>query len=348
MTANCSLKQWVRELSVRFLSQQAHARVAHAYNKVAARFVERRFRKPSDGRLFFSLPLVYISQSPRSGGTFLRNVFDGHRQCLVAPHELSWDKKGFAWDASLEGLVWAEAYERLCDPWLDHAIVNGLDKRHPFAFNRSLQKAYFRRFAAAAPAHERRYADCYLSSLFNAWMDYQNLYGPQKKYFVAFCPGHRRNTEHADRFFAFYPDGYRIHCVRDPLNWWASEKHYGANAKRPEDYLSLWADTVRSGMECVRKHPERYVLVCFEKILLDMEGFVRRICARLGLEADPIMFTPTINNMPRRANTSFGKGKTGVDTTAVDRGRQCLDPGEQEHILELAGDLYEQAAAMSL
>ena len=36
------------------------------------------------------LPLVMISQAPRSGGTLLAQLFDGHPDLLVFPHELKW------------------------------------------------------------------------------------------------------------------------------------------------------------------------------------------------------------------------------------------------------------------
>ncbi len=129
----------LRNLSLRHLSPQTHLRLARRYNRVAAAIVELHNRKSLDSVVNCGLPLVYISQPPRTGGTLLRSLFDGHPSCFVFPDELGWQRNGFDWDASLERATSArQAYALLYDPAIEQCIVSGVKKRYPFRFNRHL------------------------------------------------------------------------------------------------------------------------------------------------------------------------------------------------------------------
>jgi len=56
---------------------------------------------------------------------------------------------------------------------------------------------------------EREVLDCYMTSLFNAWLDNQNLRGVEKRWVVAFSP-RRAWGDGLDRFESIYPDGRLI------------------------------------------------------------------------------------------------------------------------------------------
>ena len=340
------VKESLREFSQAHLSQAKYAQAAYYYNRIAAKLVEFRYKKPADSIVHCGVPLIYISQPARSGGTFLRNLFDGHRQCLVFPHELSWQKNGFQFDISLNDIHDARLiYKMLQDRWVYHAIVNGLDKRYPFCFNTRLQKKIFLSFSPEHQQNERYWLDVYLTSFFNAWIDYQNLYGPEKKYCVAFCPWNIDDENEVKNFFTYYPDGFRFQILRDPLNWWASVKYYRTNPDERyfDRYSSRWINAAKAGIQFTEKYPDRYFLLSFEELIQHPEPLLKTLCGKIGLPYDDIMRIPTINNIPRASNTSFGSGRYGIDSSVTDRSRRSLSEQESKDVRDQTESLYRQA-----
>jgi len=66
-----------------------------------------------------------------------------------------------------------------------------------------------------------------------------------------------------------------------------------------------------------------------------------------GLLALAVLLTPTLNGRPIRANSSFPVERNGVLTERTIAYRDRLDAETIAQIEELAGDLYERAAARS-
>jgi hypothetical protein len=337
----------LRNKSLTTLSQDNHVRLAIAYNSVAARFVERSIKKPLNNIVNCGLPLVYISQPPRSGGTLLRSIFDVHPLCCVFPHELSWQKNGFHWESSLDQFKSPRsAYRLLYDRWIDPAIVRGISRKYPFHFNRQLQKKIFfdDDIQNLHPTENRIWLDKYMTSFFNAWVDYRNLYGQNNKFCIAFCPWNFVSTDEIERFYNFYPDGFRIQVIRNPLGWWASERNYGSSKKRLCDYLeSRWIRSITVGMQAREMFPERYILVSFDQMIRRPEYSLTKLCAKLDLPFDRKMLVPTINEIPTTANTSFGIGQVGFDASVLDRWRSHLPEEEVDEIKEGAMHLYEES-----
>ena len=323
------------------LSQSTYVKIAGYYHSCMARVVERRTRKSVETPVPCDQPLVYFSQPPRSGGTLMRNLFDGHPHCHGYPHELSWEKNGYRW-GSIRQMSATSVYERLYGRWLDKAIVTGLDKKYPFHFNRTLQKSLFSRLAGSGEEEEREWLDTYMTSFFNAWIDYQSLYG-EKKFVVAFCPWSLRAVDPIDRFFSVYPEGFRVQVVRNPLGWWASEKKYGSHSKSVEEYLhDRWIQSVETGLRAESKHEEKYVFLHFDDLIRSPEVSMQTLAERLGLRYTPELTRPTINQIPRTSNTSFGPGKRSLDPSVLDRWRDFLEPEEVEKIRSETKTLYRR------
>lgn len=338
----------IRKFFLKKLSVEQYMLWARRYNDLLSPFRERHMQRPIDGHVIdCDLPLIYISQSPRCGGTLTRNLLDGHPQLHVYPSELSWQKNGFDWG---EGLLNDQrTLLSLRDGWLTNAIRYGVDRRIPFYFNRRIQKKLF---VGSSAKGTRAVLGRYLTSFFNAWTNYQGLYGT-KKYCAAFCPWNSADKESVNRFFQIYPDGFRIHIIRNPHAWWASEKSYTEEGKSLDHYLNQnWLSSVSDAIDRHKERPERYLLLSYDQLCLSPESTMRELCKRLELVMDPILLSPTVNRMPRRANTSHDDGKAkgaiSISSASLRNWEKVLTQDEVAKITDRTATLYQSALDLCL
>jgi hypothetical protein len=298
-------------------------------------------------------PLVLCSQVQRSGGTLLSQLFDGHPECHAHPHEI---KIGYPREADWPPLDLTrseEWFERLFEKKALTHLLEGYQKRgaklegktypsydvFPFLFLPRLQKAIFDACAAGA-ATERDVFDAYFTSYFNAWVDNQNLYMGPKKAVTGFTPRLAMDPANRDKFFDAYPDGTLIAIVREPASWYESAIKY--SLKRFPDVetaLGLWRESAEAALD------GRVVVVTYERLVSDTEEAMTRIAERIGIAMSPVLLAPTFNGRPIRANSAEEVAQHGILRS---RRESSLDPQTKGRVAELAGDLYERAAAASL
>ncbi len=334
------LRNKIRSFFLHNLDKNVYKKLAERYNDFTANYKEFKYRKTFDQDIVnCNYPLVYISQPPRCGGTITRNLFDGHPLFYVFPYELSWEKNGYHWEETLG--INKSTLHVLKDKWISHAINHGFDKQIPFYFNRDTQR---RIFLNQQSNSSREVLGAYFTSFFNAWINYQNLRG-DKKYCIAFCPWTIIDKDSVDRFFNIYPDGYRIHIIRNPLAWWASEKSYEKNSvKDINDYLeSHWIFSTNMALYLYKNYPGKYILVDYDQLIKHTQNSMGQICHALNVPFDSALLVPTLNNTQRASNTSHGKQKTSIDTSSLDKWQDLLDKSEVEIIKRKALDLYKRA-----
>lgn len=338
------VRKWIRHA----ISPPRYANVAAKLNYCIAGITQLRVQKPLSYPVECMQPLIYISEPPRSGGTLMRSLLDGHKQLHVFPHELSFDKKEIYW--AFEGfadLPTKNIFRSLRDEWTDHFFTNGIDRLYPFYFNRRIQWKFFKQMLPNIEKRNgRAIADAYISSFFNAWIDYQGLYGYDKRYKTAFCPW-PVNIKEADirRFFDVYPEGYRIHVVRDPFSWWASyrtfhrEKEFGA---LPIDgnFDKIWLNNCNLAKKLGAEMPDRYIVVLFEDLLREPQRVMCDLAERVGIDFHPCMLEPAINNIPKKSNSTHSSGKFGFDAKVLERWKTILPETEVIRIKELVGEDY--------
>jgi hypothetical protein len=293
-------------------------------------------------------PLVLVSQIQRSGGTLLSQLFDGHPECHAHPHEL---KIGYPREANWPQIDLADpaaTFERLFEKKALTHFQSGYrkpgakeDERveahdvFPFMFLPRVQKAIFDACAAGATT-EREVLDAYFTSYFNAWLDNQNLYTGPKKAVTGFTPRLAMDAQNRDRFFAAYPDGTLVSIVREPNEWWASAARYSPRRFPDVDTaLGLWRSSTEAALD------ERVVAVTYDRLVEQTEDVMAGLTERIGIAMSAALLQPTFNGRPIRANSAEEVTQYGVLAT---RERPAGDP----RVAELAGDLYEQAAAASV
>ena len=204
-------------------------------------------------------PIILISQIQRSGGTMLSRLLDDHPQILAHPYELSWGRpEKWHWPDPDPGARPRDLFAQLTQDWVirlsRRAYYKKGEKRrvtiHPFIFDYPLQRDLFQQLMQERPpSSPRGVLDHYLTSLFNAWYDYQNLYrGGDKRFVSAFTPRVLMEPLSVERFDRQYPDGLVLSSVRHPAGWYASairhkyEERYGSLAA----VLDLWLRSTRT------------------------------------------------------------------------------------------------------
>lgn len=290
-------------------------------------------------------PLVLVTQIQRSGGTLVTQLFDGHPGLHVHPSELHIGKPKWTWPSFSPDSPAAELYLQLREaPVLKHGksgyqklspaeIATNPDHRElvlPFIFFEPLQRELFEKDLARQPAPTRRSVlDAYVTSYFNAWLDYGGLYRDPAtvKYWMAFIPRFLADPNNVTAFFSDYPDGRMIVPIRDPVSWYASARAHEDQYADLDAALSLWLTCNNNALDAAEAAPERFLFVRLEGLIAKTRRNLRRITEFLGVDEHPATLQPTFNGMPVVSDSSFGS-VTGIDPTALDRSDRVNDEAQ--------------------
>jgi hypothetical protein len=301
-------------------------------------------------------PLFLISQAQRSGGSLLLRLLDGHPECNVVPFQL----RGLDEVAKRPPTNLEEAWKKFYDPKLalryeaghrqrKHDILRD-EETFSFDLQPELQRAIFDACAGGREPSLRNLFDCYFTSYFNAWLDYDNLMTGEKRWVVGFEPGVARSLSRRTAVRNLYPDGRVVSIVRDPWSWYASARRWEARWAEREAALDHWCSVAGGTLKWQRKQSKQrreVRLVTFEKLLTETEETMRRIARWIGIEFRPELTRPTFNGRPIKANTSFSDVQTEVSTAPLERAQGELSADDVDYIEARAGELYRTMAKKS-
>lgn len=309
-------------------------------------------------------PLVLISQVNRSGGTLLSQLFSGHPQCHVHPGELliGFPKKEF-WPTLDLGADPAQWFALLSEKHTPEYARDGFIKvpprlrdrydraaiTHPFAFVPTLQRDIFdATLAETGAATQRAILDAYMTSYFNAWLDYQNLHARDARLVVGFVPRLVGVADSVDRFFRDYPEGRLISIVRDPCSWFVSwQRKKPEERPHPESGMPRWKASAEGMLRNRERYGERVRLLRFETLLSETEPTMRGLAEWLGLDFDPILLRPTFQTIDIGANSSDRvEEMAGVLASPLARSSQ-LPETHTHYIREQTLALYERVLAVT-
>lgn len=325
------------------------------------RFLRNPQRKTSIGaiarqRLNWTVPvtqpMLLCSQIQRSGGTLFARLFDGHPACFVHPFELKWGKpKKWHWPRVNGSVASAsELLAQLDEEWPAKFAADGYRKYspsmrqaeppyYPFLFDVELHEAIFAETLSRHETHSQRdLLNAYLTALFNAWLDYQNLYRLPKKWVTGFVPKLVMAPESVDGFFADYPDGLLVTIVRDPGSWLASIVGHSP-ATRDQSILGSWVASAQASVRAHRDRPDGVIVLVFEDLVHRTEAVMRMLCARMDLEFDDVLLQPTYNSMPVLSDSSHVPAM-GVDSQVTSRYRDVLTPEQLDVVARTATPCY--------
>ena len=274
----------------------------------------------SENVLPVTSPLALISQIQGSGGTLLSQLFDGHPELHVHPHELlighpekhNWPRI----DLSDGPEKWFEVlFEDIVSRYNREGYKMEKEDKEtfPFVFISSLQREIFLNCIDSVQSITMRDVfDSYMTSYFNAWLSNQN-YNGQKKSVTAFSPRLAMTRENMESFFEVYPDGRLISVVRDPRSWFAS-----ASTKWPERYgdvgraASPWNEGVQAILWNKERYGDRVCLIKFEDLVSQTEAVMRYLADFLAIEFNDILLVPTFNKFPIKEDTTFKTENHGI------------------------------------
>jgi sulfotransferase family protein len=339
------------------------------------RDLERALRPRRENVVPVGEPLALICQAQRSGGTLLARLFDGHPQCHAHPHELhigerrphTWpdfplDEQPEAWFSKLEEEKLTSLFSKgrskiplkrpgdnRQESFYPFLLAPGEKTKgsYPFLLPPAFQRLLFlEEVERRRPIEsEREILDCYMTSLFNGWLDNQNLRGTEKRWVVAFSP-RRAWGDGLDRLFQIYPDGRLISILRDPLSWYASAQGRDPEADT-ETLLEHWQRSAREMIEASSRYGDQVCIVRFDELLLDTPAAMKRLADFLEIDFHPALTTPTFNGYPVGANSSYEERRTGVVTDPVERYKEVLSTEQQDLVREHCEQLHQEALALT-
>lgn len=298
-------------------------------------------------------PLLLISQLPRSGGSLLSQLLDGHPQLLVHPWEMTIGYPGKSNWPDLDTREPADRlFARLFDPELGHFAAKGYLKRGKVKqkqkrldFNYSPLEHYLNFVASVKSCRKSRdVLDAYFDAFFRAW--HHALKSIQDAVYVAgFVPRLGVYRPSVAGFFDDYPDGRLISIIRDPADWFASRRAHTKNgAVRYDDVdeeMHLWGRMADNALHYQRLYGDRFLLLSFKELITDREGTMRRICAWGGIDFDLSLLSQTFDGNLISPNTNFDDPPERLAKAVLDR-KLRLKEGESERAYALTKSWREQ------
>jgi len=292
-------------------------------------------------------PLALIAQIQGSGGSLLSQLFDGHPELHVHPHELMigypeehiWPRIDLSEDSKrwfevlFEDIVWEYNREGYKQDKEDKETF-------PFIIIPALQREIFLKYLDSVQFITLRdVIDAYMTSYFGAWLSNQNYYGP-KKFVTAHTMRLATAKENMESFFEVYPDGRLIYLIREPKNWYAS-----AQKSWPDSYTDVgraageWNESIQAMLWSKEKYGDCVCLLKFEDLVGKTEAVMRYLAEFLGIEFNNILLAPTFNKFPIRANASLNAEDHGVVNSPLFRER-TLTGQELNTIEEISSETY--------
>ena len=301
-------------------------------------------------------PLVLITQAPRSGGTLLMRLFDGHPECHAIGHEL-----GSLLPSRLPLPREQEAaWKALTDPrlavWFAEGMRQAKGRRlsgdrswQPFLVPPLLQRRLFElALARDRPETDRGIVDCYLTAYFNAWLDYRGLHtATGHRWVTGFEPSAIVRPDRLRCFRELYPDGRIVSVVRNPASWIVSAARRNRRYADRDVAVHFWRETVEAALALREQSPESVAIVSFETLVDDTEGVMAAIANFLGIAFSPELLVPTLNGRPMKANSSFPVERAGLIAGPLDRAGE-LSAEDAEAVRRALGPLHERALEASL
>jgi hypothetical protein len=95
---------------------------------------------------------------------------------------------------------------------------------------------------------------------------------------------------HADAVFAAYPGVRIIHMIRDPRDRYEASRALWPGGKgQAGGATARWVYSTRLARRHLRRHPDGYLVVRYEDLVLRTDDTLRRVCRFLGEAYDPAM-----------------------------------------------------------
>jgi hypothetical protein len=309
-------------------------------------------------------PVALICQAPRSGGTLLRHLFDGHPECHVHPYEwhigprktrwpqLGQDEPPERWWVKLREDALADRFTtgikvdqtKYRGPGSDRLRVQPYAMMLPPLLHREI---FLHQISKLEGTHtDRTILNAYLTGLFNGWLNNHTLDDADKRWVVAFAPRLAWGSD-LEAFFHVYPEGALISVLRDPYGWFNSSRGRQPDFKNDARLLALWTEGAHEMIRAKNLYPDRVTIVSFDDLVHDTAGVMKLLAKKLGIAYDELMTRPTFNSRAIGANSSYIVGGTeGVTSDPLERWKRMLSEEDQLTIGMACTQLFERVLGL--
>jgi len=292
-------------------------------------------------------PLALISQIEGSGGSFLNQLFDGHPELHVHPHDLmiGYPEKGI-WpriDLSDGPKRWFEVlFEDIVSEYNRKGYKKEREDKEtfPFVFISSLQREIFLNYIDSVQSMTMRdIFDAYMTSYFGAWLNNQNYYG-SKKFITAFSPRLAMIKENMECFFEVYPDGRLISLVQNPKTWFSfASTHWPGRYGDVGRAASQWNEGAQAILWNKERYGDRVCLIKFEDLIRQTEVVIRYLADFLASEFNDILLVPTFNKFPIKEDATFKTENHGI-VSSLPTEERTLKGQELDTIERMTSETY--------
>jgi hypothetical protein len=150
------------------------------------------------------------------------------------------------------------------------------------------------------------------------------------------------NTErYADQIFEAYPNARILHMQRDPRDRYASAvKRWKVSRGGAGVGSAVWLSSLSLARLHEARYPQKYMIVCYETLAREPEKTLRKICAFIGEEYDPVMLEMKGAEQFRDegGNSSYGQHEPGrISTRSIGRFQEVLSPQQIAFMQMAAG-----------
>jgi hypothetical protein len=283
-----------------------------------------------------SVPLILISQLPRSGGSLLSQLLDGHPQLLAYPWEM---KIGYSLKIKWPNLDLRQPPDRLFaalfHPELVYMAKKGYRKGGKAKSSQKRLKfdysavEHYQDFVRLLPrgATQRAVLDTRFSTFFQAWQPET----AHAAYISAFVPKMATQESSIANFFEDYPDGRLISILRDPADWFVSRRAHTQDGQvRYDDVdkeMGFWNRMAENALHLHRTYGDQFLLLSFKELVTDRERTMRRVCDWCSIDFNPCLLQQTFGGSPISPNTNFDDPLERLAEAVLDRKLRLTERG---------------------
>jgi hypothetical protein len=135
-----------------------------------------------------------------------------------------------------------------------------------------------------------------------------------------------------------------ISIIRDPKNWFPSAHRHNDKKRKYEDIEKAarqWVESAQAMVQNKEIFGPRVCIIRFEDLISKTEAVMQHLAGLLNIEFNDILLTPTFNNTPIAANTSFKLENSTIVTSTLNR-YKTLSPEELKIINDMTGYEYQK------
>jgi len=298
-------------------------------------------------------PMIWLNQMARCGGTLTLRLFDGHPEVHVHPRPMP-----IRWPLRVNNKNSEKIFEHFSLQkyhllgW-QKVASNQFQTVVPIYFNQNWYSSIFQSFETKTA---RELIDAACTARFNAWRNYQSLYGEKKYQLLHTTIWSQLNVERIyNNFFELYPDGYSLYILRKPEDWVASlsnldESNRPKTLNKIDEYLSEYISilTLYSNI-AKQQNSGRMILLEFDDFIIDSTSNLKAICNRVGICYNSSFEATTTNGLLLQANSSHVKSeKGGPDPSVIGKGAALRKEMKNSSLFSEASALFRRARDQSI